>query len=109
MSYDITGKVKVLREPQVFDSGFTKREVVITVEDGKYPQDVSIEFVQDSVSKLDGVGIGDDVKITFDVRGREYNDRYFNNLVGWKLEVTAKGSVAEESHPAEDPAGEIPF
>ena len=85
MTYDIEGKVKLVQEPQTFGSGFTKREVVIVVEDGNYPQEINIEFVQDNVEKLDGIEAGDEVSIGFNIRGREYNGRYFNNLVGWKL------------------------
>lgn len=86
MSYDITGMVKIIGDTATFGAnGFTKRELVITVEDGKYPQEISLEFVQDKVSLLDSVEVGQEVTITFDIRGREYNGRYFNNLVGWKL------------------------
>jgi hypothetical protein len=87
MAYDLTGKVKVVQEPQTFASGFTKREVVVTVEDGKYPQDINLEFLQDKVSLLDNVAVGQEIKVFFDIRGREYNGRYFNNLVGWKIEA----------------------
>jgi len=86
MPYDLTGKVKLVQEPQTFPSGFTKREVVVTVEDGKYPQDISLEFLQDKASLLDTVSEGQEIKVFFDIRGREYNGRYFNNLVGWKIE-----------------------
>lgn len=87
MSYEINGVVKLVPDAQTFGSGFTKREVVVTVADGKYPQDINLEFIQDKVGLLDDVRIGDEVSITFDIRGKEYNGRYFNNLVGWKLEV----------------------
>ena len=86
MSYELTGKVKLLQDPKTFDSGFTKREVVVTVDDGKYPQDISLEFVQDKVSLLDEVDVGQEVTISFDIRGREYNGRYFNNLQGWRIQ-----------------------
>lgn len=86
MAYELTGKVKLVQEPQTFASGFTKREVVVTVEDGKYPQDINLEFLQDKVSLLDSVSEGQEIKVFFDIRGREYNGRYFNNLVGWKIE-----------------------
>lgn len=87
MAYDLTGKIKLIQEAKTFSSGFTKREMVVTVEDGKYPQDISIEFVQDKVSLLDNLGPGQAVTVTFDIRGREYNGRYFNNLQGWKVVV----------------------
>jgi single-strand DNA-binding protein len=94
MSYDLTGKVKLIQDAQTFGSGFTKREMVVVVEDGKYPQEINMEFVQDKVSLLDNVQVGQEVTVTFDIRGREYNDRYFNNLQGWKIQAGEKVDAA---------------
>ncbi len=44
MAYELTGKIKLIQEPKTFDSGFSKREMVVTVEDGKYPQDINLAF-----------------------------------------------------------------
>lgn len=93
MAYELTGKVKLIQNAQTFGSGFTKREMVVTVEDGKYPQEINLEFVQDKVSLLDALEVGQEVTVTFDIRGREYNGRYFNNLQGWKIQAGA-GSAA---------------
>ena len=93
MAYELTGKIKLVQEPKTFDSGFTKREMVVVVEDGKYPQEINIEFVQDKVSLLDDLQVGQEVTVTFDIRGREYEGRYFNNLQGWKI-VTLEDSSA---------------
>lgn len=114
MAYDLTGKIKLIQEAKTFNSGFTKREMVVIVEDGKYPQEINIEFVQDKVSLLDDLQPGQEVTVTFDIRGREYNGRYFNNLQGWKV-VTQGGQSAltgeappfpSPSDPGED---DIPF
>ena len=115
MAYELTGKVKLIQDPQTFASGFEKREIVVTVEDGKYPQDINVEFVQKSVPKLEGIGEGDTVTVTFDIRGREYNGRYFNNLVGWKIAVEGKEfkedrpALPAEDAPADADSNEIPF
>jgi hypothetical protein len=93
MAYDLTGKIKLIQAAQTFDSGFTKREMVVTVQDGKYPQDINLEFVQDKVRLLDDLQVGQDVTVTFDIRGREYNGRYFNNLQGWKI-ATSRDEMA---------------
>ena len=93
MSYDLTGKVKLIQPAQTFDSGFTKREMVVIVQDGKYPQEINLEFVQDKVALLENLQVGQDVTVTFDIRGREYNGRYFNNLQGWKI-VSAGNETA---------------
>ena len=89
MSYEMTGKVKLIQDIQKFESGFTKREMVVTVEDGNYPQDINLEFVQDKISLLENLHKGQEVTVSFNIKGREYNGRYFNNLQGWKIQVTA--------------------
>ena len=91
MAYEISGEVKEKKEPMVFPSGFSKQELIIETEDGKYPQTISLEFLKDSIAKLDNVNKGDFVSVTFDVRGREHNDRVYNSLVGWKISVDAAG------------------
>ncbi len=88
MAYDLTGKIKLIQDPMSFDSGFKKREMVVIVEDGNYAQEINLEFVQDKISLLDNLQPGQEVTVTFDIRGREYNGRYFNNLQGWKISVT---------------------
>lgn len=93
MAYDLTGKVKLVQAVQTFDSGFTKREMVVIVEDGKYPQEINLEFVQDKVRLLDNLQVGQEVTVTFDIRGREYNGRYFNNLQGWKIATAADAAT----------------
>ncbi|MEN7972202.1 MAG: DUF3127 domain-containing protein [Verrucomicrobiota bacterium] len=93
MAYDLTGKVKVVMEAKTFGSGFTVREFVVTVEDGKYPQDICLQCVQDKVSLLDTLEVGQEVTATFDIRGREHNGRYFNNLQAWKVEAGSSSAA----------------
>lgn len=102
MSYDLIGKIKVIMEPKTFGSGFTVREFVVTVDDGKYPQDIVLQFVQDKVSLLDTVKEGQEVTVSFDVRGREYNGRYFNNLQAWKIVAAASAPAADDKPPVSD-------
>ena len=118
MAYDLTGKVKLIQAAQTFDSGFTKREMVVIVAEGKYPQEINLEFVQDKISLLDNLQIGQEVTVTFDIRGREYNGRYFNNLQGWKIATAGdtiaftppgRSSTPPESSPPDFDENDIPF
>jgi hypothetical protein len=114
MAYELTGKIKLIQEPKTFDSGFTKREMVVVVEDGKYPQEINLEFVQDKVALLDALQPGQEVTVSFDIRGREYKGRYFNNLQGWKVVTADDGAnpPATESHypsPSDFGDDDIPF
>ena len=108
MAYDLTGKIKLIQEAKTFDSGFTKREMVVVVEDGKYPQEINLEFVQEKVSLLDNLQPGQEVTVTFDIRGREYNGRYFNNLQGWKIDTAASDNAANTGDQSMPPPTEKP-
>ncbi len=100
MSYEISGTVKVIFDTQTFSSGFSKREFVITTED-KFPQDIKLECLKEKASILDGIETGRQVKVWFDINGREYNGRYFVNLNAWRLEA-GDGSKPADTPPAGD-------
>ena len=85
MSYEITGQIKAIYETQEFASGFTKREFVVTT-DEKYPQDIKLEFVKDKCAILNEYNEGQTVTVNFNLRGNEYKERYYVNLVAWNIE-----------------------
>lgn len=94
--YEASGKIKLISDTQTFPSGFSKREFVVTTGDGKYPQDLKFEMVKDKCSILDGYKEGADVKVSFDIRGNEYNGKYYVNLSCWKLESGGGGGGRDE-------------
>ncbi len=87
----ITGVLKEVMETKTFDSGFKKREFVVTVIDGKYDQDICFELLADHVDMIENFTIAGEITVLFNIRGREYNGRYFNNLVAWKMEGDTSG------------------
>lgn len=91
--YEAAGKIKVINATQSFASGFTKREFVVTTSADKYPQDLKFEVVKDKCPMLDQFKVGQDVQVSFDIRGNEYNGKYFVNLSAWKIQA-ADGSAA---------------
>lgn len=99
MAYELTGTIKLISDVQTFASGFSKQEFVVTT-DEKYPQDIKLEAVKDNTEQLAKLDVGDTVTVAFDVRGNEYKDRYYVNLVAWK--ITAMGSRQERRY--EQPA-----
>ena len=82
MTYNSEGTIKTILKVLTFDSGFKKQEVVITSQDDRFPQDIKFEFLKDSVDKLKPFKNGDNVKIAFELRGNEYNGKFYTNLVG---------------------------
>lgn len=119
MAYEMTGKIKKIFDQQDFPSGFYKREFVVTTEE-RFPQDIKLDCLKEKVEMLNDLKEGDAVKVHFDIRGREWNERFFVDLTAWKIEPAGdapSGREAEEEQavPAEDPgeyaAGDddIPF
>mgnify|MGYP001820474993 FL=1 len=88
---EIQGKIKMIDETKTFGSnGFRKREVVITTEE-QYPQHILVEFIQDKCDLLNSYNVGQDVKISINLRGREWTNpqgevKYFNAIQGWRIE-----------------------
>ncbi len=107
-SFELIGTLKVLEEPQTFASGFTKREFVIEVPDGNYPQMVKFEAVRDKIDQLNNFSLGDELKVTFDVRGNEYKGRYYVNLNAWKIQGEASGGGAAPAAGAPQGASSDP-
>jgi len=92
--YETRGSIKWIGDLQSFPSGFTKREFVVTTAHDKYPQDLKFEMVKEKCSLLDSFGLGEEVAVSFDIRGNAYNGKYFVNLSCWKLQRDAGSGVA---------------
>ena len=88
---EVQGKIKFIDETKTFgNNGFRKREVVVTTEE-QYPQQIMVEFVQDKCDLLNNFKVGQPVKISINLRGREWTNpqgetKYFNSIQGWRVE-----------------------
>ena len=91
MSFQLKGKIKVVNEVVEVSEKFKKREFIVTDSDAMYPQDISFQLAQDNCSKIDGMSEGDEVEVSFNLRGREWTSptgevKYFNTLDAWRIE-----------------------
>ncbi|MDR0229286.1 MAG: DUF3127 domain-containing protein [Flavobacteriaceae bacterium] len=90
---EVLGRIKVIGQPQQVNATFRKRELVVTT-DEQYPQTILIEFTQDKVDLLNSFQIGEPVRVSINLRGREWTNpqgevRYFNTIQGWRIERDA--------------------
>ena len=105
-SYEFEGTVKEIMDVQTFASGFCKREFVVTDNDDRWPQDIKFNVIKEKCSLLDAFKKGEQVRVTFSLRGNLYNGRYYTDLQAFKLEkLEADGSTQE---PIAQPADEFP-
>lgn len=88
---EVQGKIKMIDETKTYgNNGFRKRELVVTTEE-QYPQHIMIEFVQDKTDLLNNFKVGQNVKVSINLRGREWvnpqgETKYFNSIQGWRIE-----------------------
>ncbi len=90
--FEIEGTLHLIEEIQTFQSGFTKREFVVETKDGNYSQMIKFELIKERTNLTDNFQLGDPVKVFFDIRGNEYNGRYYVNLNAWKVEGSGGGA-----------------
>ncbi len=83
---ELEGRIIKVMDTQSFDSGFSKREFVVNTFKENYPQDIKFEVYKEKCEALNAFQAGDEVKVEFNIRGNEYNGRYYVNLQAWKIE-----------------------
>jgi len=84
--FELNGIIKLLADKQTFQSGFEKREFVITTQE-QYPNDIKFECVNDKIAILDPLKTGDKVNVKFRIRGNEYQGRYYVNLNAFDVKL----------------------
>ncbi|MBC6989729.1 MULTISPECIES: DUF3127 domain-containing protein [Hymenobacter] len=98
MAYEATGRLHEIFDEQQVSEKFRKREFVLEVVEGQYPEHIKFQLVQDKTALIDSYKVGDEVKVTFNLRGRGFNKNgqmlYFTNLEAWKLEAASGGGAS---------------
>ncbi len=101
---EVIGTLKTKFDTQRVSDRFQKREFVLTTEaNTPYPQHVSFQVTQDKCTLLDGFKEGEELKVQFNLRGREWNGpqgiKYFNTLEAWRLERVQGGAPSGGGAP----------
>lgn len=101
---EIEGKIKTKLTPRSGSSargGWTSQDFVVEYQDGNYPADACITaFGDEKVRDLDRFQVGDAVKVSFNVRAREFNGRWYNDLRMWRISAPGAAPAAGASAPA---------
>jgi hypothetical protein len=120
--YQAEGTLRAILDTEQVNDSFRKREFAVEIEDGKFPQTIKFQTVQDRTELLDDYAVGQKVRVHFDLRGREFTRKrdgttdWWVNLDCWRLEAldgasdtpAAAGAPAAEDR-ADDFDDDIPF
>lgn len=102
MSFEVSGKLHKKFPTENKTESFQAREFVILVESGNYPQYVKFQLTQDRCALVDSHEEGQEIKVHFDLRGREWNGKYFTNLNAWRIEAAAQAAPAPAPAASDD-------
>ena len=108
---DISAKIIEIFETAKVTDSFKKREFVVEYsENPQYPEFIKFEFIQEKCELLDNYSIGEEVEITFNLKGRKWTDpqgtvKYFNTLQAWRID---KKSAVAPSTGSSAPSMEEP-
>jgi len=119
MGLETSGRIHTVFEAKQVTERFRKREFVVELSDNpRYPQLVLFQLTGDRCESLDGFSAGDEVRLEFSLRGREWTSprgevKYFNSLDVWTIERTGGGEFDQSPPPGDEvpPPGDddIPF
>ncbi|MCB0650608.1 MAG: DUF3127 domain-containing protein [Saprospiraceae bacterium] len=101
MSFEVEGRLHRKFDTENKTESFQAREFVIEIDGGGYPQFIKFQLVQDRCALVDQYEVGDTIKVHFDLRGREWNEKYFTNLNAWRIENAAAAQAAATPPPSD--------
>lgn len=115
--YTLRGELTTIGDVQQVTDSFKKRDFVVVDASGQYAQTILFQAAQDRTDLLDNFKTGENVEVTFFLRGREWTNpkdgavKVFNTLDCWKIESLGGGTAAtpESAETFEDDSDEPPF
>lgn len=102
----VTGKVHTVF-PVETKNNFSFRMLWLTTEyESQYPQLVEIQFPKEKGDLLNSIHADDIVEVSFNLRGRQWNDKVFNTISGWRIN---KVGVSQPNTPPAQDVQPLPF
>ena len=106
---ELQGEIIKIGETETIGAkGFQKRQLVIKTSE-QYPQSVPVDFTQDKCIVLNGYAVGDLVVVGVNVRGSEWQGKYYASLNGWKISKTDSEKSSQSFMPDREERSDLPF
>ncbi len=91
MNNEVKGILHVKGQTQQRSEKFSTRSFTIKTNEDKYEQFISFELVNDRTDMIDPFGVGEEITVSFNLKGRQWTSpqgevKYFNTLEAWKVQ-----------------------
>jgi hypothetical protein len=107
MSFEIQGTLHKKYDVESKSASFQTREFVIVTQE-TYPQYIKFQLTQDRCELIDIHQEGEQIKVAFDLRGREWSGKYFTNLNAWRVEKVVPEASKAASNPMPGAINDFP-
>jgi hypothetical protein len=77
----------------------TKLEFVIKDSSTQWENYAKFEIYGDNIQKLKYVNLNDTIEVVFNVKGRQYNDKVYTNLVAYNINVDNNNNSDNKNLP----------
>ena len=89
---------------------FRKREFIVTDGADQYPQYIPFTFVNDKCDLLESIAEGQEVEVSFSLKGREWTSpqgqvKYFSTIEGFAVTTTSTPAFAPQVAPSAPGSG----
>lgn len=79
---------------------WTKQDFILEYQDGNFPAEICFTaFGNDKVADLDKYQVGDEVRVSFNLRAREYNGRWYNDVRVWRISSASQETPVQSHAP----------
>lgn len=96
MSSDVKGKLiqTLPLQTGVSKAGkeWSKQEFVIETVEDQFPKKICFTLFGDKVSLLNGISVGDEIDVAFNVESRDFNGKWYHNINAWKVSPMKQGN-----------------
>jgi len=117
----VQGVVHLVEETKTYgQKGFRKRLVVLEQSNGRFPNFIPVEFIQDGCDMADGIKTGSTIEVTYRLSGRKWQRdansevKFFLSAEALSYKTLEAASSGDDAPPVmEEPPiyedGDIPF
>ena len=107
-SFEIQGKLHKVFPSENKSGSFQAREFVIEVESGQYSQLIKFQLTQERCDLIESYSEGEEIQVHFDLRGREWDGKYFINLNAWRLNRPSTEKTEDVKTAAQEEVSTLP-
>jgi single-strand DNA-binding protein len=82
---NVFGKIQQVSEVAAHTEKFKSAKFLLETQE-QYPQKIQFQLINDRTSLVSKLKVGQFAKVHFNIKGAEWNGKYFVNLNAWKID-----------------------